>query len=46
MGVYKLQYFLVRDLIRFGADVNKANSEGNTPLHFIFQYFNKDPEES
>ncbi|EGR31963.1 leucine rich repeat protein [Ichthyophthirius multifiliis] len=46
LGVCKVQYFLVRDLIRFGAQVNKPNAEGNTPLHFIFSNFIKDPEES
>lgn len=41
IAVIKLQFYLVRDLIRFGADVNKADKEGNRPLHYIFFLFNK-----
>lgn len=32
-----LDVFLV--LLKYGADVNKANLEGNTPLHLVFENF-------
>ncbi|KAL4435736.1 hypothetical protein ABPG74_018287 [Tetrahymena malaccensis] len=46
IGVVKMQYYLIRDLIRFGADVNKQDHDGNAPLHYLFQQYYKNPEES
>ncbi|EAS03797.2 ankyrin repeat protein (macronuclear) [Tetrahymena thermophila SB210] len=46
IGVVKMQYYLIRDLIRFGADVNKQDHDGNGPLHYLFQQYYRNPEES
>ncbi|KRX10961.1 Ankyrin repeat-containing domain [Pseudocohnilembus persalinus] len=46
LAIIKLQFYLVRDLVKFGANVNQSDGEGNTPLHYLFAIFNKDPTEA
>ena len=36
---------MVKDLIKVGAFVDQKDGSGNTPLHYCFLIFNKDPKE-
>ena len=33
---------IVKELVRAGADINIANNEGNTALHYALRYGNQD----
>jgi len=44
LAVVKLEIGLVRSLILKGADVNKADCDGNTPLHLVMNVFSKNPQ--
>jgi len=44
LAVVKLEIWIVRALIQKGADVNKTDCDGNTPLHLIMNVFSKQPQ--
>lgn len=46
LAVIKLQVFLIEDLLKFGADPNGNDPEGNSPLHYISTVFSRDVEKS
>jgi len=43
LAVVKLEVWIVKKLIMNGADVNKTDCDGNTPLHFVMNVFSKNP---
>jgi ankyrin repeat protein len=43
LAVVKLEIWIVRALILKGADVNKVDCEGNSPLHLVMNVFSKNP---
>ncbi len=44
LAVVKLEIWIIRALILKGADVNKADCDGNTPLHLVMNVFSKNPQ--
>lgn len=46
LAIIKLQVFLIEDLLKFGADPNGNDPEGNGPLHYISTIFARDLEKS
>lgn len=44
LAVVKLEIWIVRSLIMKEADVNKADCDGNTPLHLVMNVFSKNPQ--
>jgi ankyrin repeat protein len=43
LAVVKLEVWIVKKLIQKGADVNKPDCDGNTPLHLVMNVFSKNP---
>ena len=41
LAVVRLENWLIKALIERGADVNKTDNDGKTPLHFIMNLFSK-----
>lgn len=41
LAVVKLETWLIQGLLDRGADVNRTDNEGKTPLHFIMNLFSK-----
>lgn len=41
LAVVKLEVWIVKKLLLKGADVNKADCDGNTPLHLVMNVFSK-----
>jgi ankyrin repeat protein len=41
LAVVKLEVWIVKKLLMKGADVNKADCDGNTPLHLVMNVFSK-----
>jgi ankyrin repeat protein len=41
LAVVKLEVWIVKKLLMRGADVNKADCDGNTPLHLVMNVFSK-----
>lgn len=39
LGVLKLQFYLVQDLLKHKADINQQDAEGNSPLHYLVDSF-------
>ena len=46
LATVKLQIFLIEDLLKFGANPNSKDYEGNSPLHYLSSIFSKDIEKS
>lgn len=46
IAIIKMQTFLIEDLLKFGADPNGKDTDGNTPLHYISSIYSKDVEKS
>jgi ankyrin repeat protein len=44
LAVVKLEIWLIQALIKKGADVNKADYDGKTVLHFVMNLFSKNPQ--
>jgi hypothetical protein len=44
LAVVKLEIWLVRALVQKGADLNKPDCDGNTPLHLVMNVFSKNPQ--
>lgn len=44
VGVSKLQIYLVKDLIKYGAELNKLDKKGNNLFAYLFSHFEEDPE--
>lgn len=44
LAVVRLEKWLIEALIGLGADVNKPDSDGKTPLHFVMSLFSKNAE--
>lgn len=44
IGVSKLQIYLVKDLIKYGAELNKVDKKGNNLFFYLFSHFDEDPE--
>jgi ankyrin repeat protein len=44
LAVVKLEVWIVKKLIMNNADVNKADCDGNTPLHLVMNVFSKNPQ--
>ena len=43
LAVVKLEIWLIKALIKKGADVNKTDCDGKTALHFVMNLFSKNP---
>ena len=43
LAVVKLEIWLIKILIKKGADVNKTDCDGKTSLHFVMNLFSKNP---
>ena len=43
LAVVRLEIWLIKALISKGADVNKTDYDGKSPLHFVMNLFNKNP---
>ena len=43
LAVVKLEIWLIKALIKKGADVNKTDCDGKTALHFVMSLFSKNP---
>jgi ankyrin repeat protein len=43
LAVVRLEIWLIEALLKKRADVNRADAEGKTPLHFVMNLFNKIP---
>jgi len=41
LAVVRLEIWLIQALIKENADVNKADCDGKTPLHFVMNLFSK-----
>lgn len=41
LAVVRLEIWLIKELIMRGADINKTDCDGKTPLHFIMNLFSK-----
>lgn len=46
LATAKLQIFLIEDLLKFGANPNGKDAEGNSSLHYLASIFSKDVEKS
>ena len=46
LATIKLQIFLIEDLLKFGANPNCKDPEGNSPLHYLSSIFSKDIDKS
>lgn len=44
LAVVRLELWLIEALIERGANVNKVDSDGKTPLHFVMSLFSKNPD--
>ena len=44
LAVVKLEIWLIKSLIKKGADVNKTDCDGKTALHFVMSLFSKNPQ--
>jgi ankyrin repeat protein len=44
LAVVRLEIWLIEALIKRGANVNKTDSDGKTPLHFVMSLFSKCPD--
>lgn len=44
LAVVKLEIWLIKALIKKGADVNKTDCDGKTALHFVMNLFSKNPQ--
>jgi len=44
LAVVKLKISIIQSLIDKKADLNKQDSDGNTPLHLVMNIFSKNPE--
>ena len=44
MAVVRLRIPIVSALIKKNADLNKKDSEGNSPMHLVMLIFSKNPE--
>jgi ankyrin repeat protein len=44
LAIVRLQISIIQSLIDKGADLNKQDSDGNTPLHLVMNIFSKNPE--
>ena len=44
LAVVRLEIWLIEALISKGADVNTTDYDGKTPLHFVMNLFNKNPQ--
>ena len=44
LAVVKLEVWIVKKLLMRGADVNKADCDGNTPLHLVMNVFSKNSQ--
>lgn len=44
LAVVRLESWLIKALIERQADVNKTDSEGRTPLHFVMNLFSKNAQ--
>lgn len=44
LAVVKLEVWIVKKLLMRGADVNKADCDGNTPLHLVMNVFSKNAQ--
>lgn len=44
IAVVKLEVWIVKKLLMRGADVNKADCDGNTPLHLVMNVFSKNTQ--
>ena len=42
LATAKCQYYLVNDLLKYGADVNKCDIDGNNSLHVLMCLFDSD----
>jgi ankyrin repeat protein len=45
-AIAKQSYYLTLDLLKQGADPNKCDFEGNTPLHYLFSLFSRNVYEN
>ena len=43
-AVVKLEIWLIKALIKKGADINKPDPDGKTALHFVMGLFSKNPQ--
>ena len=43
LATAKCQYYLVNDLLKYGADANKCDIDGNNSLHVLMCLFDSDP---
>ena len=43
-AVIKLEIWLIKALIKKGADINMTDSEGKTALHYVMGLFTKNPQ--
>ena len=43
-AVIKLEIWLIKALIKKGADINKPDYEGKTALHYVMGLFTKNPQ--
>lgn len=44
ISILKMQFYLVLDLIKNGADVHYQDDFGNTPFHYLLGHFDRDPK--
>ncbi|CDW76991.1 leucine rich repeat family protein [Stylonychia lemnae] len=44
LAVVKLEVWIVKELIKKKANVNRTDNEGNTPLHLLMNVFSKSPQ--
>lgn len=44
LAIVRLKISIIQNLIDKQADLNKQDSDGNTPLHLIMNIFSKNPE--
>ena len=44
LAVVKLEIWLIKALIKKGADVNKTDCDGKTALHYVMNLFSKNPQ--
>jgi serine/threonine-protein phosphatase 6 regulatory ankyrin repeat subunit A len=46
LACYKVQPWLVKEIIKSNVDVNQGEIEGNTPLHLVLSMFDKNPRKA